>query len=387
MPKLFLAVKWDKIKIRTWSGTPLGIYSGLQNCGVDVTDIDIRGFKFLEISLKYRDILRRKLKCPDFGLLNIRYNTKILNRIFRKKHVDDNPILLFGAYNTPNISSSYIFLDLTSDYISRMYFSQNPLVKYTPLDPNTADRYVWKRRKEENEFLKKCGGVFTMSEWLRTDLIDNTGVEASKVHCVGGGCSIDVTKIDDSHKSGNKVLFVGIDFIRKGGELVVKSFIQLKKKLPNAELYIAGPETWPLAGNVPDGIVFLGRLSHDELVQYYNKCDIFVMPSSFEAYGLVFAEALIYGLPCIGRDAYAMREFIQDGENGYLINSNDETLLARKMFELLHDSKIIETVRNHRLNYIEQYSWDAVAERIKKVIYSEGDKIVDEKSGNCNNRK
>ena len=46
-----------------------------------------------------------------------------------------------------------------------------------------------------------------------------------------------------------------------------------------------------------------------------NLCDYFVMPSKFEAYGLVFAEALIYGLPCIGKKCYARPEFINN-ENG-----------------------------------------------------------------------
>ena len=47
------------------------------------------------------------------------------------------------------------------------------------------------------------------------------------------------------------------------------------------------------------------------------------MPSYFEAYGLVFAEALTYGLPCIGRDKFAMSEFIEDGCTGRLISGED----------------------------------------------------------------
>ena len=47
-------------------------------------------------------------------------------------------------------------------------------------------------------------------------------------------------------------------------------------------------------------------------------CDVFCMPSYFEAYGLVFVEALTFGLPCIGRNCYEMPYFIEEGKTGLL---------------------------------------------------------------------
>ena len=63
------------------------------------------------------------------------------------------------------------------------------------------------------------------------------------------------------------------------------------------------------------------------------------MPSYFEAYGLVFAEALTYGLPCIGRDKFAMSEFIEDGCTGRLISGEDAEELALDLWEVLQDPK------------------------------------------------
>ena len=60
-------------------------------------------------------------------------------------------------------------------------------------------------------------------------------------------------------------------------------------------------------------------MSYEESAKYFNLCDFFVMPSRFEAYGLVFPEALIFGLPCIGKNICAVPEFIQDGENGKVL--------------------------------------------------------------------
>ena len=117
-----------------------------------------------------------------------------------------------------------------------------------------------------------------------------------------------------------------------------------------------------------ENLIFLGDIDSDELSQYYNMCDIFCMPSRFEAYGLVFIEALVYGLPCIGRNAFAMKEFIQDGQNGYLIDDDNANILASKILDLLTNDAIKENVVSKKAYYISEYSWDTVANRLIEVI-------------------
>lgn len=141
----------------------------------------------------------------------------------------------------------------------------------------------------------------------------------------------------------------------------------MKKKLPEAELYIAGPKRLAIDG---EGIHCLGELNTSQLSEYFNLCDIFCMPSIFEAYGLVFAEALTYGLPCIGRDAYEMPYFIEQGETGYLLKSQSAEELAKLMRMALENSDMKKNVQSKRNFYIEEYSWDRVASRAQKIIES-----------------
>lgn len=138
--------------------------------------------------------------------------------------------------------------------------------------------------------------------------------------------------------------------------------------MPDSELYVAGPKKNPISNPVK-GYHFLGDLKSQELSEFYNKCDIFCMPSFFEAYGLVFVEALIFGLPCIGRNCYEMPYFIQDGKTGYLLSKNGTAQeLAEKMENALKNDEMRSAVISQRENYIKQYSWDSVADRIKNVI-------------------
>ncbi|NOW59628.1 glycosyltransferase involved in cell wall biosynthesis [Clostridium saccharobutylicum] len=206
-----------------------------------------------------------------------------------------------------------------------------------------------------------------MGKWLANNLVEYSKIPKEKVHWVGGGINLNIKKVKPFPKSKNKILFVGRDFFRKGGDLVYKAFKVLKRYLPNVELYVAGPKEWPLKDK-DDNLRFLGEINSDELSDYFNLCDIFCMPSRFEAYGLVFIEALVYGLPCIGRNNFEMKEFIKEGYNGYLIENDDIEQLAIKMYQLLNNDDIKSNVVTNRNKYIKEYSWDTVADRIINII-------------------
>lgn len=177
---------------------------------------------------------------------------------------------------------------------------------------------------------------------------------------------MDDSLIDNGeHRQGNRILFIGRDFDRKNGPLVVEAFRILRQSRPEVELFIAGPENLRLSD---EGIHLLGNLPYRELPKYLNLCDVFCMPSKFEAYGLVFPEALTFGLPCIGRDAYEMPYFIEEGETGYLLKHENAEELADLIDKALGNKQMLANVRERRDFYLQEYSWDTVARRIHEVI-------------------
>ena len=180
--------------------------------------------------------------------------------------------------------------------------------------------------------------------------------------------NIDTDRINESRKERKRILFVGRDFERKNGPLTLAAFEILLQKKSDAELYIAGPSTLEVTN---ENIHFLGDISSEELADYYNLCDVFCMPSKFEAYGLVFIEALTYGLPCIGRNAFEMPYFIDDGVTGRLLGNENPNELAELMYELLTEEAYYDNVRRKREGYLKEYSWDTVADRIERIIESD----------------
>lgn len=208
-----------------------------------------------------------------------------------------------------------------------------------------------------------------MGKWLAKDLIERCGLPKDKVHHVGGGINLDKTKIDYSKKEGNKFLFVGRDFIRKGGPLVYQAFCLLHKKRPEMELLVAGPKENPYPDNTNPNYHFYGDCDYNTTANLFNMADVFVMPSKFEAYGLVFVEALTFGLPCIGRDAYEMPYIIKDGATGLLLKEETPEQLAHLMEQSITNTFLTKNVQANKDKYQAEYSWDKVAERIDNIMF------------------
>ena len=365
---IYFVHNWGENPERSWSGTPMGIHNAFKK-QIKIQDI--------KIHLTKKDLLRQKLKRgvlklkgkKDFEELRV----KLEENKIRDYPYDDAPIFMFSEYITPYLSHSYVFIDLSVDYLYDLYITHSEMLDYCQSVSINVDLHsIQKRREMSLSYMQDCQGIFTMSKWLRDDLVNRTHIPESKVHYVGGGCNIDSSMIQDGLKQGNKFLFIGTDFKCKNGKLVYDAFRSLQKKYPEIELYIAGPDKQPETIETGNGVYFLGYRTHEQIAELYNQCDYFVMPSLFDAYGLVFGEALIYGLPCIGKNILAMPEFIESGKNGYLLENNDLNELCDLMEKMMLNKDMKQYVYNHRNDYIQQYSWEKVTNRMIDVMKKDG---------------
>lgn len=360
--KIYYIVNWGKDKERAWSGTNYSLYKALKGL-LDVEDINT--YDISKKSIFEKIFKKITLNNNDFGLSDINKLRKYV-----ENYIDNNgkaPIFQFSEviFDSPNLPT-YIYQDLSVSYVKFMR-EKYPSIFNVSGFGNIDKKYIEKREKLQMDYYSNCKGIFTMGQWLKKDLVERCGIPADKVHHAGGGINVDKNLINPQNKTGNKILFIGRDFKRKGGYDVIKAFKMLKKDIPDLELYIAGPSSNPIESPM-EGYHYLGDCSHKQLSDLFNMCDIFCMPSYFEAYGLVFIEALTYGLPCIGRDVYEMPYFIEDDETGYLLKHDDVSELCTLISKLLKDDRIKNNVLKKQDWYIKEYSWDTVANRINDVI-------------------
>jgi glycosyltransferase involved in cell wall biosynthesis len=130
----------------------------------------------------------------------------------------------------------------------------------------------------------------------------------------------------------------------KGHDALIDAWPSVRREFPDARLWIVGEgdDAERLVATardrgVADCVEFLGRVSNDELGSRYRRASVFAMPSRQEGFGLAFAEAMWWGLPCIGTTADAAGQVIVPGETGELVPYGDVPALTRALADLLSD--------------------------------------------------
>lgn len=153
---------------------------------------------------------------------------------------------------------------------------------------------------------------------------------------------------------GLEVLFVGRLEARKGIDTLLAAIPQVLNEVPDARFRIIGDDTLPGPDGLPYKKAFLasgkwgkkvrfeGRVNDETLRKAYAQCDLFVAPSRFESFGLVFLEAMRSSKPVIGCDVGGMPELITSGVNGLLIHPGDVDELTKGIVTLLKDPGLRE---------------------------------------------
>jgi glycosyltransferase involved in cell wall biosynthesis len=129
---------------------------------------------------------------------------------------------------------------------------------------------------------------------------------------------------------------------QKGHSVLLEALPEVISRFPEVALVVIGdgPDRQALEKKatllgVAGQIVWLGSKSQDEVFGLYGVMDIFVMPSRFEGFGLVAAEAMAAGLPVVASDIEGLREVVEHEKTGYLCPAGDSRQLACRLLELL----------------------------------------------------
>jgi glycosyltransferase involved in cell wall biosynthesis len=130
-----------------------------------------------------------------------------------------------------------------------------------------------------------------------------------------------------------RILFVGGQFDRKGGAVLLEAFDHLDRG--SAELHVVTRSTLEPR---PGVVVHYGvQPNSPEIIELYRSADVFVLPSLAEAFPNVVVESCASGLPTIVTDVGGMSEMVVDGETGYVIAPGDAGRLAEVLRLLVID--------------------------------------------------
>lgn len=166
----------------------------------------------------------------------------------------------------------------------------------------------------------------------------------------------DIEKVSMPENKLN-LLFVGRFDKQKGIDILLEAIKQCTRK--DIHLTMIGDNVLtdesPIDTNDDNRITFLGWVPHSKLGNYYKKCDIVVMPSRWEAFGLVAIEALKYGKPVLVSNRGALPEIIHNNENGFVFDMDDSSKLVEVLYKINKD-KCKEMSENARHSFIDNFT-------------------------------
>ncbi|MFC1962411.1 glycosyltransferase family 4 protein [Chloroflexota bacterium] len=162
---------------------------------------------------------------------------------------------------------------------------------------------------------------------------------------------------------------------RKGIDYLIRATAKVAEHLPNLRLLIIGDgiqranlEKLILKAGLGNKAQILGLVSHEQVPQYLNMADVFVIPSLFEPLGIVTIEAMACGIPVIGTNVDGIPDIVEDGKNGILVPPGDDEQIAEALMTLLSDEDTRNKLAQEGLETVKQkFLWETVLMRIEDL--------------------
>lgn len=176
-------------------------------------------------------------------------------------------------------------------------------------------------------------------------------------------------------QKADRILFLSRLHAKKGLDLLIPAFAQVKQRRPNVELVIAGPDDGALKPTrdlvakhgLESSVSFPGMLSGDAKARAFEQASLFVLPSYSENFGIALAEAMAAGLPVVTTDKVNIHDAVSDAEAG-LVTPCDVQPIADAMLRILSDPALAARLgRNGRELASTRYSWRAVGDQLETL--------------------
>ncbi|AGB37449.1 glycosyltransferase family 4 protein [Natronococcus occultus] len=246
-------------------------------------------------------------------------------------------------------------------------------------DPSLANRDRARVRQRERRYLETVDAAVCTSGHTRDRVCELVDLPATVAHPAGRHETppIDRATVADRARTGElRIAFVGSLVPRKGLDALIEALAAMDR---DWQLTVVGREADPeyaaavreqaAALGIDDRIAFEGRVPDGVLESVYERSHVLAVPSRYEAFGMVYLEAMEYGVvPVAGRNGGA-GEFVADGENGFLADPGTPAHVAELLDELAADRERLAALGERARETAAAHPWwDDAAKAVRSFL-------------------
>lgn len=355
---------------KTWSGTNYRLYGSLNKhfSSVNVLVYNFPGTKILAGISKLIFLIFRKRYNYFNSFFRSFINSKVLENKLRAYDYD----LIFTSAGSTEIA----FLNINKPivYLSDTSFGQ--FADYYDVSKNIFNFSKKESNLIEKKALQNSSLIIYPTDWAKNFSSNFYQISSNKIKKIHLGANLDENIIKYIPKNENseqlQILFLGVYWERKGGDIVVSTVKKLIGKGINVHLTICGcnPNIDLEAVTI---IPFLDKNKHEDAVKMANilqRSHLLFLPTQAECYGIVFNEAAAFGVPSITTNTGGVPEVVLHNKTG-LIYDLDASIedYAKGIFKLWNDkNRYIKMSIQARQNYLESNNWSKFSISLKNEI-------------------
>lgn len=193
------------------------------------------------------------------------------------------------------------------------------------------------------------------------ELVPNARNKSGYIHN-----GIDVKEFNGSklYEKGNERIILSIAYhtYKKGLDVLLDAFASVIELDETIMLYLIGDgtdrkmlEQQVERHNISNRVKFLGNQNRENISKYLYQCEIYVQPSRSEPFGIAAVEALSCGRPVIASNVGGLKETVQNGVNGLLVEAGNADALAQALTRLLSDDDLRKNMGKEGPELVKNY--------------------------------
>lgn len=349
----------DPHDINNWSGTPYHIISALSK----YHEVVWVGGGTLNGALWHHRFLNKR---KPFNLLD--YSEDICRVV--------SNFIKEGKYDIA-ISSTYSMcsrLDIDIPLIAFSDLTYNlctTYLKHAPIELREQSMQI------EQDFLQLADAIIYPSSFAKDAALADYCLRETKIHILDFGANIPTpmnVNVDDFDSDICKLVFVGRNWIKKGGDKALATYSILKSQGFPCELTIIGCEPlYKIEDTDVKVIPWLDKSKAEDMLCYdkiMRESHFLILPTEFDAYGIVLCEASAYGVPSLASNVGGVCQPVRDGINGFLFSPHANAWdYAEKIKTIFQDKKRYISLRKTTLTEFGiRLNWDVWANSVIAIM-------------------